>query len=172
MSGVDIIITSRETGQHIERWHFDVRLYLRSSVAVWDTPADKLQITVTDEDGKNCNIAGSRDEEHDAPIMREMKVIQKTETEVEQEIQSLFRQIAASVTFLPILDGEYTFNVMICVDANSKVPQDWVESETKEITNAEEVLLRSFFTSSHQVGTVVSYRYGLLKNNAATLATC
>jgi mitotic spindle assembly checkpoint protein MAD2 len=84
---------------------------------------------------------------------------EKTEAEIQAEIQSIFRQITASVTFLPMLDGNCTFNVLVYADADSEVPLEWGDSDAKEIQNGEKVQLRSFSTSNHRVDTLVSYRY-------------
>lgn len=83
---------------------------------------------------------------------------EKTEAQVQEEIQAIFRQITASVTFLPMLDGNCTFNVLVYADADSEVPLEWGDSDAKEIKNAEKVQLRSFSTTSHKVDTLVSYR--------------
>ena len=83
---------------------------------------------------------------------------EKTEKEIQSEIQALYRQITASVTFLPQLDGNCTFNVLVYADADSDVPIEWGDSDAKEIKNAEKVQLRSFSTSNHKVDTLVSYR--------------
>lgn len=84
---------------------------------------------------------------------------EKTEKEIQQEIQSIFRQITASVTFLPQLDaGNCTFNVLVYADADSDVPMEWGDSDAREIENGEKVQLRSFSTSNHRVDTLVSYR--------------
>ena len=85
---------------------------------------------------------------------------EKTEKEIQEEIQAVFRQITASVTFLPVLDGNCTFNVLVYADADSEVPLEWGDSDAKEIKNGEKVQLRSFSTSNHRVDTMVSYRYG------------
>lgn len=85
-------------------------------------------------------------------------VPEKTEKEIQDEIQSIFRQITASVTFLPQLDGNCTFNVLVYADADSDVPMEWGDSDAKEIKNGEKVQLRSFSTSNHRVDTLVSYR--------------
>lgn len=82
----------------------------------------------------------------------------KSESEIQAEIQSIFRQITASVTFLPMLDGNCTFNVLVYADADSEVPMEWGDSDAKEIRNGEKVQLRSFSTSNHRVDTLVSYR--------------
>lgn len=84
---------------------------------------------------------------------------EKTDQEVQQEIQSIFRQITASVTFLPMLDGNCTFNVLVYADQDSEVPLEWGDSDAKDIQDAEKVQLRSFSTSNHKVDTLVSYRY-------------
>jgi mitotic spindle assembly checkpoint protein MAD2 len=97
----------------------------------------------------NANIC---DRGNDAPE-------EKTEAEIQAEIQSIFRQITASVTFLPMLDGNCTFNVLVYADADSEVPLEWGDSDAKEIQNGEKVQLRSFSTSNHRVDTLVSYRY-------------
>lgn len=83
----------------------------------------------------------------------------KTEKEIQTEIQAIFRQITASVTFLPQLDGNCTFNVLVYADADSDVPIEWGDSDAKEIKDGEKVQLRSFSTSNHRVDTLVSYRY-------------
>lgn len=83
---------------------------------------------------------------------------EKTEAQIQEEIQAIFRQITASVTFLPILDGNCTFNVLVYADADSDVPVEWGDSDAKDIKNGEKVQLRSFSTSNHKVDTMVSYR--------------
>src|ERR1700722_9112663 len=85
-------------------------------------------------------------------------VPEKTENQIQEEIQAIFRQITASVTFLPVLDGNCTFNVLVYADADSDVPIEWGDSDSKEIKNGEKVQLRSFSTSNHRVDTMVSYR--------------
>ncbi|KAK5129502.1 hypothetical protein LTR08_003193 [Meristemomyces frigidus] len=98
ISKLVIVITSKETGEHVERWQFDV------------------------------------------------------------SIQSLFRQITASVSFLPLLTTPCTFNVLVYADADSDVPLEWGDSDAKDVKNAEKVVLRSFRTEVHGVGTQVAYR--------------
>jgi mitotic spindle assembly checkpoint protein MAD2 len=88
-----------------------------------------------------------------APVATE-----KTEKEIQDEIAAIFRQITASVTFLPQLAGDCTFNVLVYADADSEVPVEWGDSDAKEIVNGERVQLRGFSTTSHRVDTLVSYR--------------
>lgn len=79
----------------------------------------------------------------------------------QQQIRALIRQITASVTFLPELDGEgrYTFNVLAYTDAYAKVPLEWGDSSSKEIEDGEILQLKSFSTNDLKVGAEVSYKY-------------
>ncbi|CAG8571383.1 2405_t:CDS:2 [Funneliformis mosseae] len=86
---------------------------------------------------------------------------QKTESEVKNEIQAIIRQITASVTFLPVLDDECSFNVLAFTDKNAEVPAEWDDSDPLIIQNPEYVRLRSFSTNNHKVDAIVSYRLGL-----------
>lgn len=119
-------------------------------------------MNVFNDDSKSKRKTSSKDQENTAPENApEAKPAEaeKSEAEIQQEIQSLFRQVTASVTFLPMLDGNCTFNVLVYADADSDVPLEWGDSDAKEVKNAEKVQLRSFSTNSHKIDTLVSYRY-------------
>jgi mitotic spindle assembly checkpoint protein MAD2 len=139
ISKLVVVITSKETGEHIERWQFDVNVF--------------------GKDAKQKTSRKAADKENVAPdaVAAEAEP-EKTEAQVQEEIQAIFRQITASVTFLPVLDGNCTFNVLVYADADSDVPVEWGDSDAKEIKNAEKVQLRSFSTANHKVDTMVSYR--------------
>ncbi|KXT01948.1 hypothetical protein AC578_2569 [Pseudocercospora eumusae] len=132
ISKLVIVVTSKETGEHVERWQFSVDL-------------------TGEKKGKRMGEERDGNEE-------KMEEKEKGEQEIQSEIQALFRQITASVSFLPMLDGNCTFNVLVYADADSEVPLEWGDSDAKEVKNAEKVMLRSFSTNSHRVDTVVSYR--------------
>ncbi|KGO73762.1 DNA-binding HORMA [Penicillium italicum] len=139
ISKLVVVITSKETGEHVERWQFDVEVFGKQSKS------------------KSSQKAG--DKENSTPgDAKPAAPIEKTEKQIQEEIQAIFRQITASVTFLPVLDGDCTFNVLVYADADSDVPVEWGDSDAKEIKNAEKVQLRSFSTNNHRVGTLVSYR--------------
>ncbi|KAK3173356.1 hypothetical protein OEA41_006685 [Lepraria neglecta] len=141
ISKLVVVITSKDTGENVERWQFDVQLFNKSS--------------------KKSSRDASKppDKENAAPTEASEPPPEKTEKEIQLEIQSIFRQITASVTFLPQLDaGNCTFNVLVYADADSEVPMEWGDSDAKEIENGEKVQLRSFSTSNHRVDTLVSYR--------------
>jgi len=141
ISKLVVVITSKDTGEHVERWQFDVQIFNKSSSKKSSKKAADKENAVPDTSSP-------------APPS------EKTEAEIQSEIQSIFRQITASVTFLPQLDGECTFNVLVYADADSEVPMEWGDSDAKEIRNGEKVQLRSFSTSNHKVDTLVSYRVG------------
>lgn len=70
------------------------------------------------------------------------------------EIQSIIRQITASVTFLPMLETDCTFDLLVYTDNDISVPQAWEESDAKFITGEQDsVKLRSFTTSVSEIGT-------------------
>ncbi|KAL9031508.1 MAG: hypothetical protein Q9196_000487 [Gyalolechia fulgens] len=138
ISKLVVVITSKETGEHVERWQFDVQIF--------NKPA------------KKSTTPRPTDKENAAPEVNDQPPPEKSEKEIQAEIQSIFRQITASVTFLPQLDGNCTFNVLVYADADSDVPIEWGDSDAKEIKNGEKVQLRSFSTTNHRVDTLVSYR--------------
>lgn len=143
ISKLVVVITSKETGEHVERWQFDVQIFKQAAAA-------RKKSSTADKENS------AADRENDAAA--EEPTQEKTETQIQQEIQAIFRQITASVTFLPVLDGNCTFNVLVYADADSDVPVEWGDSDAKEITNGEKVQLRSFSTNNHRVDTLVSYR--------------
>ncbi|CRK38738.1 hypothetical protein BN1723_001373 [Verticillium longisporum] len=136
ISKLVIVITSKDTGEHVERWQFDVQIF--------------------NQHKSSKSKAAKADQENAAPVAEDAP--EKTEKEIQDEIAAIFRQITASVTFLPQLDGDCTFNVLVYADADSEVPVEWGDSDAKEIENAERVQLRGFSTSNHRVDTLVSYR--------------
>lgn len=142
ISKLVIVITSKETGEHVERWQFDVQIFGGSKSSKSSKSASKAA------DQENTAPGGSAG----APQP------EKTEKEIQDEIAAIFRQITASVTFLPQLADECTFNVLVYADADSEVPVEWGDSDAKEIVDGEKVQLRGFSTSNHRVDTLVSYR--------------
>ncbi|KAL6721214.1 Mitotic spindle checkpoint component mad2 [Lecanora helva] len=160
ISKLVVVITSKETGEHVERWQFDVSQYILSSprapfertikVQMFDKPSKKP---------KSKDPSNPPTNENSTPAESPSSTEPKSEKEIQLEIQAIFRQITASVTFLPQLDaGNCTFNVLVYADADSEVPIEWGDSDAKEIENGEKVQLRSFSTSNHRVDTLVSYR--------------
>lgn len=128
-----VVITSKESGADVERWQFDVSPSPSEAALPQASPPGEAKA----------------DQDKDKP---------KSDTEIQSEIASLFRQITACVTFLPMLDGRCSFNVLVYADGDVEVPMEWGDSEAREINGGEKVALRSWGTSSHRVATAVSYR--------------
>ena len=82
----------------------------------------------------------------------------KTKKEISSEISALIRQITATVTFLPMLDEQCAFDILIYTNKDTVVPVQWQESDPRMVKNAAEVRLRSFDTKIHKVETAVAYR--------------
>ena len=153
ISKLVMAIVSKDTGEVLERWQFDIQVFGQSL----QTPHTSRGTEHEKENQKyplQClRVLTSRSSNHSV-LPKE-----KTETEIHAEIQAIIRQITASVTFLPMLEGRCTFNVLVYADADAKVPdQEWGDSDAKEVKNAENVKLRSFSTMNHKIDTMVSYR--------------
>lgn len=135
-----VVITSKESGEDIERWQFDVSPQGGTVGGAEEGGGTQPG----DENEKKVSAMGI--------------TTTKSEAVIQAEIRSLFRQITASVTFLPMLDGRCSFNVLVYADGDVEVPMEWGDSEPREINGGEKVALRSWGTSSHKVETAVSYR--------------
>ncbi|KAK9447138.1 DNA-binding protein [Limtongia smithiae] len=143
ISKLIVAIVSQDTTEVVERWQFDIE--------VFKSTGKKAAATVA-----------SGDKENIGPIngVAQSQTKDKSIEEIQVEIQAIIRQITASVTFLPVLEGRYTFNVLVYADDDAQVPSEWIDSDPKEVKNAEQVKLRSFSTNSHKVDTMVAYRLG------------
>lgn len=122
-----VAITSKESGEVVERWQFDIH--------------------ISGKDGDASN--GGGDTNGDS---------KKTDEQIQQEIQAIMRQITASVSFLPVLEDECTFNVLVYAEQDAPVPPEWADSANREIKNPEQVQLRSFSTNDHKIDTLVAYK--------------
>lgn len=151
ISRLVIVVTNKDTGEHLERWQFDVQITAAPKQSKSSKSKSSKAAPPPAADENSNTSSGAQPQA--APEK------EKTEQEIQQEIAAIFRQITASVTFLPQLDaGECTFNVLVYADADSEVPVEWGDSDAKEIENGEKVQLRGFSTSSHKIETLVSYK--------------
>ncbi|ANB12464.1 spindle checkpoint protein MAD2 [Sugiyamaella lignohabitans] len=132
ISKLIVAITSKDTGEVVERWQFDVQV---------------LSGTVSAAESGSSESA--KEPDHSKP-----------QEEIQKEVQAIIRQITASVTFLPVLEGRCTFNVLVYADGDVQAPVEWVDSDAKTIKNAEQVQLRSFSTDKHKIDTLVAYSLG------------
>ncbi|KAK9240380.1 DNA-binding protein [Lipomyces kononenkoae] len=139
ISKLVVAIVALDTGEVAERWQFDIEVLSKGAIA-----------------RKTTSVA---DKENAVPESG-MQTKEKSVDEIQSEIQAIIRQITASVTFLPVLEGRHTFNVLVYADGDAQVPAEWIDSDPKEVRDAEQVKLRSFSTNSHKVDTMVAYRLG------------
>lgn len=77
---------------------------------------------------------------------------------IQQEIGNVMRQIAGTVTYLPLIDCICSFDVLIHTVKDCELPEKWNEADPVHIQNSQTVKLRSFSTGLHQVETVVNYK--------------
>ncbi|KAI8068001.1 DNA-binding protein [Gongronella butleri] len=76
-----------------------------------------------------------------------------------KEIQAILRQITASVSFLPTLEEECTFNVLVYANKDVVVPPTWGDSGPSFIPGGgEHVKLKSLTTSKHSIEPFVAYQ--------------
>lgn len=116
---------------------------------------EKLVVVITNIDTNDTVERWVFDIITDLPQAGEAK--EKPEKEIMGEIQAIIRQICASVTFLPLLDGPCSFDLLVYADNKVTTPLAWEESDPKYIANSQVVRLRSFSTKIHQVDTMVAY---------------
>ncbi|KAJ3193273.1 Mitotic spindle checkpoint component mad2 [Irineochytrium annulatum] len=133
ISSIVLVISTRDTREVVERWQFNIELEPEEVVL---RPADK--------NGKPSKPKPP-----------------KTEKEIHGEIAAIMRQITASVSFLPVLDEPCTFNILAYTDRDAEVPASWEDSDARMIqSNSEQVKLRSFSTSVHEISSLVDYKLG------------
>lgn len=90
--------------------------------------------------------------------MRSARPTQKTDKEIQAEIQAVMRQITSCVSFLPVLEDRCSFDLLVYTKNDTSVPTLWEQSDGRYIQNSEVVRLRSFSTSIHQINTAVAYK--------------
>lgn len=123
-----VVVTGVDSGETLERWQFNV---------------------VLDEEA---------DTENSRPNSLQKKTSTKSIKEIHGEIQAIIRQITASVTFLPLLNEPCSFDLLVYTKKDAALPSKWEDSDPCYIMNSQEVKLRSFTTSVHQIDSMVAYR--------------
>eukprot|EP00127_Corallochytrium_limacisporum_P000599 Clim_evm14s21 gene=Clim_evmTU14s21 len=124
-----VVISSIQSGEPLERWSFQV-----------DTAAVKDAGALS---GETAAMAAS--------------ILDRSEKDIQKDIQALIRQITASVTFLPLLDEPCAFDLLIYTDLDTSTPHKWEESGPRLIKESEDAQLRSFTTTVHRIGASVSF---------------
>jgi mitotic spindle assembly checkpoint protein MAD2 len=78
---------------------------------------------------------------------------------IQGEIRDVMRQIAATVSYLPLLECICSFDVLIYMrEPECEVPKEWANAEEVHIKNAQQVQLKTFSTGLHKVDTIVNYK--------------
>jgi mitotic spindle assembly checkpoint protein MAD2 len=93
----------------------------------------------------NIELEGDYDKENENSNKK--KEGNKSKNLIHKEIQAIMKQISASVSYLPLIEEQCTFDILIYANKDTEVPRLWEESEAKIIKNSSEVRLRSFSTS-------------------------
>lgn len=77
---------------------------------------------------------------------------------IQAEIRDVMRQIAATVSYLPLLECNCSFDVLIHTRENVEKPDGWGETSNVEIKDGQTVQLKTFSTGLQKVDTIVSYK--------------
>lgn len=88
---------------------------------------------------------------NDATSSKELKKVQG-------EIGAVMRQIAATVSYLPLLECVCSFDLLIHCEKELDIPSNWNETDNISIKNSQVVHLKSFSTGLQKVETTVSYK--------------
>lgn len=123
-----IVILKQETKEPVERWQFDVEL---------DKPINN-----------NSKLMPGHPDYDERKVMKD----------IQEGIRGVIRQITASVTFLPTLEGSHSFDILLYTDKNVELPNsEWSDTNARLINNGQHVQLRGFTTNVHKVEPIVSY---------------
>lgn len=77
---------------------------------------------------------------------------------IQGEIGAVMRQIAATVSYLPLLECICSFDLLIHTLKETETPEKWGETENVSIRNSQVVHLKSFSTGLQKVETTVVYK--------------
>ncbi|XP_063703540.1 mitotic spindle assembly checkpoint protein MAD2A [Culicoides brevitarsis] len=96
-------------------------------------------------------------------VLEEAKDVKKVTSDkdlkkIQAEIRDVMRQIAATVSYLPLLDCTCSFDVLIHTKELIDMPSEWSEAKAAEIKDKQVVSLKSFSTGLQKMDTVVSYK--------------
>jgi mitotic spindle assembly checkpoint protein MAD2 len=123
-----MVISSVNTKEILERWDFNI-----------DSESPSENKDTSNVDPKNPTSS------------KDVKKIQ-------EEIRAVMRQIAATVSYLPLLECLCSFDLHLHTLKDCEVPENWNETENATIANSQIVNLKSFSTGLQKVDTVVSYK--------------
>ncbi|XP_045764398.1 mitotic spindle assembly checkpoint protein MAD2A [Maniola jurtina] len=117
-------------------------------------------LNVANKEVLECWDFNVKYEEGDVELSKEKKETlgSKDLKKIQQEIRDVMLQVAATISYLPLLDCRCSFDVLVHAKPDCNIPDMWSEAEPVAISNAQNVQLKSFSTSLHKMETVVSYK--------------
>lgn len=138
-----------------------VRQYLNrvlNQIQTWLMSGDiqKLVVVIIDIDSNDTKERWNFDIQMDMEAAATGS--EKPQSEIVNEIRTIIRQITSSVTYLPLLEGRCTFDILIYTNQQAPIPTKWEESGARLIENSDQVRLYSFSTNIHKVDALVSYQ--------------
>ncbi|XP_012494971.1 PREDICTED: mitotic spindle assembly checkpoint protein MAD2A-like [Propithecus coquereli] len=125
---------------------------------LYNSSIQKLVVVISDVESGEVLERWQFDMEYDKAAKNDSAPREKSQKAVQDEIRSGIRQIAATVTFLPLLEISCSFDLLIYTDKDLVVPEKWEESGPQFITSAEEVCLCSFTAIIHKKSNMVAYK--------------
>lgn len=86
--------------------------------------------------------------------------IEADQEEIQKGIRSVIRQIIATISVLPFLDGVFTFDMLMYTDKNTALPSNkWEDAKPQYVNGSgEQLKFPTVATGIHNVGTMVSYK--------------
>ncbi|CAH3988736.1 mitotic spindle assembly checkpoint protein MAD2A [Pieris brassicae] len=142
---------------------FLTNLLTQSEEWIVNKKVDKLSLIILNVATKEvleCWDFNVQYEDGDVALSKEKNetVSSKDLKKIKQEIRDVMLQIAATISYLPFLDCRCSFDVLVHARPDCDIPEKWAEAKPVEITNAQNVQLKSFSTSLNKMETVVSYK--------------
>lgn len=142
---LDVILTQMRKFLESKNVHKIVIVILRSDT---NEPVERWQFDVDLEQEKQDTGGRILSDQDGRKVLKE----------IQEGIRGVIRQITASVTFLPTLEGSHTFDVLLYTDKDVELPNpEWTDTTAKLINNGQHVQLRGFTTNVHRVEPIVSY---------------
>lgn len=77
---------------------------------------------------------------------------------IQSEIRDVMRQIAATISYLPLIECNCAFDVLVHFLKDIEAPEQWMDTPGVKIENAQTVQLKSFSTGLQKVDTIVNYK--------------
>lgn len=137
--------------QYINQFLLQIRKW------VYGTLLKKLILVIIDKDTGE----GVERWEFDIELIEDDETSEeKSKDLIKKEIQAIIRQITSSNTYLPILDGDFTFNILVHTEQDiNQIPTEWCDVKDNTLNgDVESVDFSTFKTKLHSIGTKVTYR--------------